>query len=133
MNYDDMSFEEKFNFFVEKYPGIRASTLREWLYGGFEVVDGLAPHPDPVHDSLDAWALWVLDSPKIMELITSKDLFKIHMIKEVRATTGLGLKEAKEIVERALDMHEKGVVGALEAERLDRDVQQVVKSLTGGD
>lgn len=131
MDYDDMTFEEKFNYLVDTYPQVRGSWLRDKLYSTAKVADGLAPLPAAPPDDYEAWAYWILDSPAIMELMLQEG-HKIHSIKEVRAATYMGLKESKDAVDHAYMLIHQGIVGKREAERLDKEVKEVIASLTGG-
>jgi large subunit ribosomal protein L7/L12 len=54
---------------------------------------------------------------------------KIEVIKEVRAITGLGLKEAKDLVEAAPKMVKEGV-GKDEAEKLKKQLEAVGAKVT---
>jgi large subunit ribosomal protein L7/L12 len=54
---------------------------------------------------------------------------KIEVIKEVRAITGLGLKEAKDLVEAAPKMVKEGI-GKDEAEKLKKQLEAVGAKVT---
>ena len=131
MEFEDMSFEEKFNHLLTLYPMASGRFLSQQLYQGGKIqVDGIAEMPVANPGLINIWAHWILDSPKILELMEHS---KINAIKEVRSLTFMGLKEAKDVVEYTQRLIDQGVVGKLEAERLDKDVRQVIKSLTGGE
>jgi len=61
--------------------------------------------------------------------LTSAGDKKIEVIKEVRAITGLGLKEAKDLVEAAPKMVKEGV-GKDEAEKLKKQLEAVGAKVT---
>jgi hypothetical protein len=70
---------------------------------------------------------WVLDNKMIVDLI--RDNKKINAIKETRALTSLGLKEAKEAVEWAADRLDQGWVPTWEREQLEAECKEVIDSI----
>ena len=77
-------------------------------------------------EGIDACARWVLSQPQIMQHLPHK---KIQAIKECRALSSWGLKEAKEAVEGAMALQEKGYLSDEEAAQLERDAQEAIKSI----
>lgn len=73
---------------------------------------------------------WVLTQASILELMATGK--KINAIKEVRATTGLGLKDAKEAVEWAQMQIDSGWVSEEEAKRLEEEEQMAIQSILKG-
>lgn len=71
---------------------------------------------------------WVLDQQVIMKFLPDK---KILAIKETRALTGMGLKEAKDAVEMAQWLAAQGHMSRTERETVDREAQEIVNQLTG--
>jgi large subunit ribosomal protein L7/L12 len=63
-----------------------------------------------------------LSNEQIVEAIAGKTLLEIPVIKEVRAITGLGLKEAKELVE-AGDKPIKEGVSKEEAKKIKQQLE----------
>lgn len=79
-------------------------------------------------DSLEARAEWVLGRQDILDLIPTK---KINAIKEVRAATNMGLKEAKEAVERAAELLKQGHLTPAQRFQLAQEEEAAIASILG--
>lgn len=79
-------------------------------------------------ETIQGQAAWILEHPDIRLLLADK---KIHAIKEVRAHLGIGLKEAKEAVELAVQMEKDGYLTKAERDALDKEAQAAMASILG--
>jgi ribosomal protein L7/L12 len=78
--------------------------------------------------SIQERAEWVLEQRDIVPLIENK---KINAIKEVRAISGMGLKEAKEAVEYAAALQRRGYLSKAERRQLEIEEQEAIASILG--
>jgi len=112
-------FETRIRTYAERNPGRSVETA---LYA----LDNLevAGEPDPYRR-----AEWVLEQSDIMNLCNQG--MKINAIKEVRARTGMGLKEAKEAVEDAVALHDRGYLTKAQRRQLEVEEQAAIASILG--
>lgn len=80
-------------------------------------------------ETLDQQAIFALETPAIRDFIDEDK--KINAIKEMRAYTGLGLKDAKEAVEYAVEMLRRGYLSQDERKKLDDEVKAATESILG--
>lgn len=71
-------------------------------------------------------AEWVLEQDDIVALMVDR---KINAIKEVRARTNLGLKEAKEAVEQAVELQKRGHMTRAERRQVELESAAAIASI----
>lgn len=71
-------------------------------------------------------AEWVLSQQDIVDLMVDR---KINAIKEIRARTHLGLKEAKDAVEYAADLQKQGWMSPAERAKLEEEAREAIASI----
>lgn len=110
------SFESQIRELARRNPGVTLA------YAISLIDEGKAIFLDTIQDR----AAWILEQPDIVMLLDDK---KINAIKEVRARTALGLKEAKDAVERAQVLKQSGWMSKAELERLEEEAQVAIASI----
>lgn len=116
-----MNFEETMRALADRTPHVAVSEA-------IKLVDEGGPALTISLDGVNVRerALWVLEQPDIVEAMESR---KIVAIKEVRARTYLGLKEAKDAVVYACRLKEEGYLSLAEREQLARDEEAAIESI----
>jgi hypothetical protein len=112
----DASFQARFNDLANRYP---AMPLRR----AYELLNGLT---DEELDDTEKVAKWILEQPELVALLENK---KINAIKETRARTYLGLKQAKEAVEMAADLKRHGWMSEAEKKQLEEETRAAIESI----
>ena len=117
-------FEERMREMARRYPRL---TLTEAIRAmdGNSGLNIFSQGPGALMERSE----WVLEQRDIMDLCELRG--KIHAIKEIRARSGMGLKEAKEAVEGALALRDAGHMTQAQRVQLERDEQEAIRSIIG--
>lgn len=113
-----MSFESTIRDLAVRYPSL---PLAQAISIASASEDGIGPATN-MHKTAE----WILDQPDIVALLENK---KITAIKEVRARTYQGLKEAKDAVEYAIQLKADGWLSKTQLEELERETEEAIASI----
>ena len=87
----------------------------------------------PTSSDIECLARFALVDPSINIILTAKESYgKIKAIKELRARANVGLKEAKDAIERAEKMLEDGWVPPEQQEVLRKEEEAAIQSILKG-